>query len=63
VGIVPLLATAANTFFVKGLEYSVPFYLGVLAVMRLIYWKIRHTRPTQEVAALEAAAKSSSRES
>ena len=37
-GIVLLLAIAATTFFVDGMQWSVPEFLGFLAIISLLYW-------------------------
>jgi L-asparagine transporter-like permease len=37
-GIASLLAIAASTFFVPGLEYTIPAFGGFLGVMSLAYW-------------------------
>jgi len=37
-GIAVLIAIACSTFLVEGLQYSVPAFLALLAVMSLVYW-------------------------
>ncbi len=46
-GIFVLLAVGVSTFYVQGLQYSVPIFGVVLAVMSLVYWKVHHTRRTE----------------
>jgi len=41
VGIVALLGIAVATFFVDGLQYTVPSFAVFLGVLSLYYWKIR----------------------
>jgi amino acid transporter, AAT family len=41
-GIVSLCAIAATTFFVDGLQYTVPSFLPFLAIMTLVYARVRH---------------------
>jgi AAT family amino acid transporter len=38
-GIAALVAITATTFFVEGLQYSVPAFLPILLVLSLVYWK------------------------
>ena len=40
-GIVSLVAIALTTFFVDGLQYTVPSYLVFLAVMSLLYARMK----------------------
>jgi L-asparagine transporter-like permease len=40
-GIVALLAIAASTFYVQGLQYSVPAFAPFLLLISLAYWKVR----------------------
>jgi len=40
-GIVSLLAITATTFFVDGLEYTVPSFLPFLLVMSIVYARTR----------------------
>ena len=40
-GIVALLGIAASTFYVEGLQYSVPAFAPFLLLISLAYWKIR----------------------
>lgn len=46
-GIALLLATVGSTFYVQGLQYSLPAFAVVLAVISLIYWKIRRGAQAQ----------------
>ena len=41
-GIVALSAIAATTFFVDGLQYSVVTFLPFLAVISIVYARMRH---------------------
>jgi AAT family amino acid transporter len=41
-GIVSLTAIAATTFFVDGLQYSVPLYLPFLLLISIVYARTRH---------------------
>ena len=40
-GIVALLGIAASTFYVEGLQYSVPAFAPLLLLVSLAYWKVR----------------------
>jgi amino acid transporter, AAT family len=40
-GIVVLVAIACSTFFVEGLQYSVPAFGVLLAIISLLYWKVQ----------------------
>ena len=40
-GIISIVAIAATTFFVDGLQYSVPLYLPFLIVMSIVYARNR----------------------
>jgi L-asparagine transporter-like permease len=40
-GIVSLLAITATTFFVEGLEYTVPSFLPFLMLMSIVYWRVK----------------------
>jgi L-asparagine transporter-like permease len=40
-GIVALLGIAASTFYVEGLQYSVPAFAPFLLLISLAYWKVR----------------------
>jgi amino acid transporter, AAT family len=41
-GVVVLVAIACSTFFVQGLRYSVPAFAVLLAIISLLYGKLRH---------------------
>jgi len=43
-GIVALLAITASTFYVEGLQYSVPAFAPFLLLISLAYWKVRRGR-------------------
>jgi L-asparagine transporter-like permease len=45
-GIAVLVAIACSTFFVEGLRYSVPAFVMLLAIISLLYWKVRHSTKT-----------------
>jgi AAT family amino acid transporter len=57
-GIAVLIAIACSTFFVQGLQYSVPAFLMLLALMSLAYWRARFRTKHGGVAALEATPES-----
>ena len=40
-GITALLGIAVSTFYVQGLQYSVPAFAPILLLISLAYWKIR----------------------
>jgi amino acid transporter, AAT family len=40
--IVVLAAIALSTFFVEGMQYAVPAFAVLLAIISLVYWKVRH---------------------
>ena len=42
-GICVIVAIACSTFFVEGLQYSVPAFAVLLAIMSLMYRKVRHS--------------------
>ena len=54
-GIAVLLATACSTFYVHGLEYSVPAFAVLLAAISLVYWKIHGRAQAQGSAELETS--------
>jgi AAT family amino acid transporter len=39
-GIAALLSIAATTFYVDGLQYTVPAFLPLLLIISLVYWKV-----------------------
>src|SRR5260370_21405242 len=41
VAIVVLVAIACSTFFVEGLQYSVPAFALLLAIISFLYWKVQ----------------------
>jgi amino acid transporter, AAT family len=45
-GIAALFGIAIATFFVEGLRYAVPAFAALLAVISLVYWKIRRADGT-----------------
>lgn len=58
-GIAVLMAIACSTFFVEGLQYSVPAFLMLLVFMSLAYWRARFgTKPGGGVAAFETTPES-----
>ena len=40
-GIAALLGIAVSTFYVQGLQYSVPAFVPILLLISLAYWKVR----------------------
>ena len=42
-GIAVLLALGVSTFYVDGLQYSVPIFAGLMAVMTVAYWRAHRT--------------------
>ena len=42
-GIVVLAAIACSTFYVDGLQYSVPSFAVLLAIMSLLYWRVHRS--------------------
>src|SRR6478672_5301221 len=60
-GIAALVAITATTFFVKGLEYTVPAFIPFLLVISLAYWKFRGRASAagEEDPGVEAGAKAS----
>ena len=57
-GIGFLIAIACSTFFVSDLQYSVPAYVALLAIMSVVYWRIQRGAKSSSVAQLEASAES-----
>jgi amino acid transporter, AAT family len=43
-GIVALLGVAASTFYVEGLQYSVPAFAPLLLLISLAYWRVRREK-------------------
>ncbi|HET7208440.1 MAG TPA: amino acid permease [Terriglobales bacterium] len=58
-GIAMLIAIAGSTFYVEGLQYSVPIFALLLAVMTVAYWRIRNRTSTGDAAKLELTSESS----
>jgi len=59
-GILVLCAIAGSTFYVKGLQYSVPSFAVLLAIMSLLYWRVQRRGSAVvgdqfEIAAVESA--------
>jgi len=55
VGIVALIGIGISTAFVEGLQYSAPIFAVLLAIMSLVYWKVRRTRGAAQMEAASAA--------
>jgi len=55
VGIVALIGIGISTAFVEGLQYSAPIFAVLLAIMSLVYWKVRRTRGAAQMEAGSAA--------
>jgi L-asparagine transporter-like permease len=53
-GIAVLLAIAGSTFYIQGLQYSVPTFVVLLVIMTLAYWKVRPELEAEIAARLEA---------
>jgi L-asparagine transporter-like permease len=53
-GIVVLVAIACSTFFVEGLRYSVPDFAVLLAIISILYWKVKHGATAGAAVPLEA---------
>jgi amino acid transporter, AAT family len=47
VGIIALLAITLTTFYVEGLQYSVPAFLPFLLLLSIVYWTSSRWRPTR----------------
>jgi amino acid transporter, AAT family len=58
-GIMVLVAVACATVYVEGLQYSVPIFSLLLAIMSLVYLKIRRTFKVNDIAQLETNPESS----
>ena len=54
-GIVVLFAIAGNTFYVEGLQYSVPIFATLLAAMTLVYSKVRPKVKAKQIGRLETS--------
>jgi amino acid transporter, AAT family len=57
-GIAVLVAIACSTFFVEGLQYSVPAFGALLAIISLLYWRVQHRAMAGAGAPLEASPES-----
>src|SRR6266852_1904475 len=57
-GIVVLVAIACSTFFVEGMQYSVPAFAVLLAIISLLYWRVRHGAVAGAAVPLEASPES-----
>lgn len=58
VGILVLVAIAFSTFFVEGLRYSVPAFGVLLAIISLLYWRVRQGETAGAGVPLEASPES-----
>jgi amino acid transporter, AAT family len=58
VAIVVLVAIACSTFFVEGLQYSVPAFAVLLAIISLLYWKVQRGATAGAAVQLEASPES-----
>lgn len=61
-GILVLLAVACTTFYVDGLQYSVPVFAALLVVMSLVYWFMRRNGESNEMPRLETSPRDPSAE-
>jgi AAT family amino acid transporter len=61
-GMAVLVAIACSTFFVEGLQYSVPAFAVLLAIISLLYWNVRHGASAGTGDQLEASPESLPRE-
>lgn len=59
VGMFLLVALGFSTFYVDGLQYSVPIFAVLLVVMSVMYWKVRRSPKFAEGTKLEMAPESS----
>jgi AAT family amino acid transporter len=57
-GIGVLVAIACSTFFVEGLQYSVPAFAVLLAIMSLLYWKVQRSATVGAAVPLETSPES-----
>jgi AAT family amino acid transporter len=55
-GIAILLATTCSTFYVHGLEYSVPAFAVLLAAISLVYWRVHRGAHAHGSAELQVGA-------
>jgi L-asparagine transporter-like permease len=61
-GIGLLLATAGSTFWTANLQYSVPAYAALLAILSFMYWRVQRKAKPQPVARLEVPQENASPE-
>lgn len=54
-GLLVLVAVACSTFYVDGLQYSVPIFAALLTAMSLVYGNIRRKGRSKEMARLETS--------
>ena len=59
--IAALLALGVSTFYVDGLQYSVPIFVVLMAVMSIAYWRARR-RQTADAIALHPSLETSANE-
>lgn len=59
VGILSLVALGFSTFYVDGLQYSVPIFAVLLAIMSGMYWSVRRNQEQAEASEAEMAPASS----
>ncbi|HYK91486.1 MAG TPA: hypothetical protein VE398_22135, partial [Acidobacteriota bacterium] len=57
-GILILVALGISTFFVEGLQYSIPIFAVLLVVMSGMYWNVRRNPKFVEAAEVEMAPES-----
>jgi amino acid transporter, AAT family len=57
--IAALLALGASTFYVDGLQYSVPIFVVLMAAMSVAYWSVHRRRAGRKVEAIAATPESS----
>jgi L-asparagine transporter-like permease len=54
-GILILVALGFSTFYVEGLQYSVPIFAVLLVIMSGMYWNMRRNQKFVEAAEVEMA--------
>jgi hypothetical protein len=59
VGIILLVALGLSTFYVEGLQYSVPIFAVLLLVMSAMYWNVRRSPKFAEASTMEITPESS----
>ena len=59
VGIILLVALGFSTFYVEGLQYSVPIFAVLLLVMSAMYWNVRRSPKFAEASTMEITPESS----